>query len=133
MKNDYICPHCRGYLNVEKNICFSAKTKGGKVGLVYLNPEVGNYTFLKHPSFDVKDGEQLDFFCPICHANLESTELSSKLGKVMMYDQQDKAEYDILFSKVQGEKCTYKMKGNKVIPFGEHQSRYLNLLKFGSK
>lgn len=133
MKNDYICPKCRGYLNVEQNICFSAKTKSGKTGLVYLNPEVGNYTFIKHPLFDFKDGDQLEFFCPICQANLESTELSAKLAKVLLYDQQDKAEYEILFSKVSGERCTYKMKAGKVIPFGEHQSRYLNLLKFGGK
>lgn len=133
MKNDYICPYCRGFLNIEHNICFSAKTKSGKAGLVYLNPEVGNYTFIKHPSFDIRDGEQLDFFCPICKANLESTELSTKLGKIILFDHLDKAEYEILFSKVQGERCTYKKKGDKVIPFGEHQTKYLNLLKFGNK
>ncbi|HBX50950.1 MAG: hypothetical protein A2275_01540 [Bacteroidetes bacterium RIFOXYA12_FULL_35_11] len=132
MKNDYICPHCKGMLNVEHNICFSAKTKSGKVGLIYLNPEVGNYSLIKHPTFEIKDGEQLEFYCPICNINLESTELSSKLAKILQFDIQDNAEYEILFSKVAGEKCTYKLKGNKVIPFGEHQSKYLSLLKFGT-
>lgn len=127
-----MCPHCRGFLNVEQNICFSAKSKSGKVGLVYLNPEVGNYTFIKHASFEIRDGEQLDFFCPICHTNLESSELSTKLGKILMFDEQDKAEYEILFSKVSGERCTYKKKGDKVIPFGEHQSKYLSFLRFGN-
>lgn len=133
MKNDYICPHCRGFLNIEQNICFSIKAKSGKNGLVYLNPEVGNYSLIKHPSFEIKDGEQLDFYCPICNANLESSELSTKLGKIMLFDQQDNAEYEILFSKIAGERCTYKKKGDKIIPFGEHQSKYLSILKFGSK
>ncbi len=130
MKNDYICPHCRGFLNIDKNICFSVITKSGAVGLINLNPEVGNYSFQKHAAFDLIEGEQIDFFCPICHANLESPKLSSILAKIILFDQQDKTEYEILFSKIVGERCTYKMKGDKVVPFGEQQAKYLNRLQF---
>ncbi|MBI4647528.1 MAG: hypothetical protein HY738_13300 [Bacteroidia bacterium] len=56
MKNDYLCPKCRGFLNVEDNICFSVKSKRGQAGL----------------------------------------------------------------------------KGGKVAPFGEHASRYLSILKYGT-
>lgn len=129
MKNDYLCPNCRGFLNVEQNICFSAKTKDGKVGLIYLNPEVGNYEFIKHPSFNTNDGEQFEFYCPICNANLAAPELISKLSKVILLENGED-EHEIVFSRVQGEKCTYKIKGEKVIPFGEHASKYLSLLKY---
>lgn len=128
MKHDYFCPKCKGFLNVETNICFSAKTKRGTVGLIYLNPEVGNYEFIKHPAFELKDGDQLDFSCPICNASLDSEELNTKLAKVKLVECGE--EYEILFSKVCGERCTYKLKGDKVVPFGEHQSKYLSILKY---
>ena len=54
MANDFLCPKCKGYLNVANHIVFTAKTEKGKQGLIFLSPELGNYKTISHPSFQPK-------------------------------------------------------------------------------
>ena len=123
MQKYYICPECRGHLKVGEHIIFTAKNSKQQKGLLLLHPEIGNYTSIKHPSFKYTKGESLDFCCPLCGITLRS-KFDKNLVHVIMVDK-DMREYDIFFSRIAGEKSTYKISGDKeVMSAGEHSHRY---------
>ena len=125
MKN-FICPRCKGYLNVSQYIILAADTNKGNAGLILFSPEIGNYTTEINPEFKVKEGEKYDFFCPICQKKL-AADVHDNLSKIIMIDE-DKKEYEILFSKIAGEKSTYKIIGESVEIFGDHRSNYVDFI-----
>lgn len=127
MKEDYLCPHCRGLLNAGDYIVFSSRTKRGGHGLIMLHPEVGNYTVTKHPLFEYSTGEKLLFFCPICSKKLAS-DVHENLAKIILIDE-EKKEFEIFFSKVAGEQSTFKIIGKHIEVFGEHSENYIKLFE----
>jgi hypothetical protein len=126
MKNDFICPHCQGYLNVGDYIILSARTKHNDSGLVLMSPELGNYSVIQNKNFKIREGEKCDFFCPICHEKL-AADIHDNLSHIIMKDDKGN-EYQILFSKIAGEKSTYKIIGESVEIFGEHHSNYIDFI-----
>ncbi len=114
MAVEYLCKVCRGHLNVKTSIILTATNLNnrGEKGLVYLNPEIGDYTHTTHPSFHIKEGEEYIYTCPICGAQLNSMKYLH-LVRILMKDDEGK-EFNIYFSGIGGEKCTYKIRGNKV-------------------
>ncbi len=113
MATEYLCKVCRGHLNVKTSIVLAAsQVNGSQRGLVLMNPEIGNYTTTTHPSFKIEEGEEYIYTCPICHSQLNSAKYKH-LVRVIMIDE-EKKEYDIYFSGIAGEKCTYKIRGNKI-------------------
>ena len=126
MHNSFICPHCRGYLNARKNIIFVAESESGGRGIMLLSPEVGDYSMIKHPDFSLSDGEQVQLFCPICHANLVNRLDDNKLlAKILMIDQKGQ-EHEIYFSGIMGERSTIKVTDGQAETFGAHVARYLD-------
>ncbi|MBU1098717.1 MAG: hypothetical protein KKB34_19765 [Bacteroidetes bacterium] len=125
MGNDFICPYCKGFLNIEGNIILSLKAHDGKVGLISLSPELGNYRKKTNPTFIPEKGDQTEFFCPVCHSNLAALEFNKNLVKVLMRDD-NQAVYEILFSGVEGEHCTYKIKDHDIESYGESSNQYMN-------
>ncbi len=123
---NYVCPHCNGYLNLDDCLIFSVETKEKKRGLISLHPEIGNYEFKKHPGFNFKAGDELEFYCPVCHATLAS-DRHKKLAKIIMIDENNN-KFDVLFSKVAGEKSTYKIEGETMEIFGDDSAEYLDFL-----
>ena len=123
--NNYICPHCKGHLRANNKIILSAKKKNGDVGLLLLDPQLGNYVLLNHPSFEIKGKEQLELFCSICHANLEAKKFDNLLARICMIDKNN-IEYDILFSKIAGEECTYKIADGIFEAYGVDSGHYTN-------
>jgi hypothetical protein len=113
MAVEYVCKICRGCLNVKTSIVLAAsKLHSSKRGLIFLNPEIGNYTTTTHPSFQIEEGEEYIYNCPICHSQLNSTKYKH-LVRIIMIDDNGK-EFNIYFSGIAGEKCTYKLRENKV-------------------
>ena len=113
MAVEYLCKICRGHLKPKTSIVLAAsKTNSSKKGLVLLNPEIGNYTTTTHPSFQLKEGEEYIYTCPICHSQLNSKKYKH-LVRIIMVDEEGK-EYDIYFSGIAGEKCTFKIRGTKL-------------------
>ena len=113
MANDYLCKICRGHLIVKTSIVLAAAKKNHtQRGLILLNPELGNYTVSTHPTFKIKEGEEYIYTCPICHSQLNSIKYKH-LVRLIMIDDAGK-EYNIYFSGIAGEKCTFKIRGNKV-------------------
>ena len=129
MKNDYLCPKCRGHLKVNNFIIITAQTKYINEGLLLLSPELGNYTIHKHPSFKFKKGVQYQFECPICDQNLMAKDVDEHLVKLLMIDE-DKNEYDILFSGIFGEQCTYIIKDREVVSsWGPNTEKYMKVFE----
>lgn len=108
MAVEYLCKACRGRLNVTNSIVLSAtKINSTKRGLVLLAPELGNYTKTTHPTFEMEKGSEYLINCPICHSQLNSMKYPH-LVRIIMIDENGK-EFDIYFSGIIGENCTYKI------------------------
>jgi hypothetical protein len=123
MAVEYLCKVCRGNLNIKTSIILAAtKLTGGKRGLIYLNPELGNYTTTTHPTFKIEEGEEYLYTCPICHSQLNSLKYNH-LVRIIMIDENRK-EYDIYFSDIGGEKCTFKISGTEVEMKGPDAPKY---------
>jgi len=122
MANDFLCPICRGQLRIENSLVISVKTKANKKGLIFLNPEIGNYAKISHPSFEIVEGDEYVVFCPICHATLNREE-NPHIVKMIMVDEK-KSEFDVFFSVVVGEKCTYVVKDKVVQKAGTDAKLY---------
>jgi uncharacterized protein YbaR (Trm112 family) len=122
MQYDYSCPICRGQLRIGDKLVFSAKTKENEQGLIFLSPELGNYTTEHHPSFDIKEGEEYRYYCPICHGKLNFME-NEKLVNIYMTDEKGD-EFEIFFSGIAGEKCTYRIRNKEITSFGPDTERY---------
>jgi hypothetical protein len=113
MATEYLCKICRGHLNVKTSIVLTAsKVNSSERGLIFLNPEIGNYTTTTHPSFKIEEGEEYIYTCPICHSQLNSAKYKHLVRIIMIDD--DKKEFNIYFSGIAGEKCTIKIRGNKI-------------------
>ncbi len=119
----YLCKACRGVLNVKTSIILSAtKLNSSNKGLLYLNPELGNYTVDTHPTFKIEEGEEYLINCPICHAHLNSLKYDH-LVRIKMIDDKGE-EFDIYFSDIVGEKCTFKISGSMVEKMGPDAVKY---------
>ena len=127
MHYDYLCSNCKGQLNVGDVLIFVSKLNDQKSGLLLLHPELGNYTVINHKFFHISEGELVEFTCPICQENLTS-EIDSNLASVFMIDKED-VQHNILFSKINGERCTYKITGDDVESFGEDAANYIDIVK----
>jgi hypothetical protein len=123
MKNDYVCPFCRGHLKVKNSVIFSARTRNGERGLLLLSPEIGNYTVRKHSSFTLKDGERTDLYCPICHSNLMAQNYNDNLARIIRIDEKGE-ENIVLISEIVGERCTYVIHGKKMEKYGDDTVNY---------
>jgi len=126
MAINYLCPHCKGYISLNEGVVFSVRSLDFKAGLITLHPELGNYSVTKNPEFEIEPGEELEFFCPICHANLAS-EKHGNLAKIVMLDDHKK-EFEILFSRRAGQKSTYKIIGETMEIFGDDSAEYIDFI-----
>ncbi len=124
MANHYICPKCKGYLNVAEHIVFSIRTDEKKSGLILLNPQIGDYKVITNENFKVAMGTHHEFCCPICGASLQ-TEKNSNLAKVIVREENGN-QYELLFSEVAGEHSTYAIRNGKIEAYGEDQGHYSN-------
>lgn len=125
MKTKYLCPHCHNTINVGNDIVLRAKNENGDRGLVFLHTELGNYDSKFSTDYEIKEGEKVKFSCPICHHNLSNLK-NEKLAYFTMVDEKEK-EFTIVFSKIFGEKCSYKVEEKEVVEtYGYHWAMYNN-------
>jgi hypothetical protein len=123
MAAEYLCKACRGHLKVKTSIVLAAqKTNTSQRGLIFLNPEIGDYTTTTHPSFRIMEGEEYIYTCPICHSQLNSVKYNH-LVRIIMIDEDGK-EFNIYFSGIAGEKCTFKIRGTKLEKKGPDTKLY---------
>ncbi|MCJ7448830.1 MAG: hypothetical protein MUO72_14175 [Bacteroidales bacterium] len=123
MAVEYLCKICRGHLNVKTSIVLAAsKVNSSKRGLIFLNPEIGNYLTTTHPTFKIEEGAEYTYTCPICHSQLNSAKYNH-LVRIIMIDEEGK-EFNIYFSGIAGEKCTYKIRGTRIEKQGPDADLY---------
>lgn len=125
MPNNYSCPECKSKMNVGSSLVFSAKSPDNERGLVFLDTELGNYTKTTHPDFQLKEGLEYKFYCPVCHFKLNKEE--TNLVRIYMTDDSG-INYEINISNIVGECCTYKIHEKKVEAFGRDARRYSQYL-----
>ncbi len=127
MRNDFICPKCKGYLNVGNRVIFTVKKSKWNGALLLLSPQLGDYA-IEHNDLDSFDeGEQFEFHCPICNYDL-TVEGADTMAKVLMREEGN-GEYFIVFSKIKGEKCTYKLSETRIEKsYGENAGRNIDVL-----
>ena len=127
MHHDFLCPKCNGQLNVGDVLIFVSKVNDERNGLLLLNPELGYYNVINHKFFKISKGALVEFACPICQENLTS-DIDNNLASVFMVDK-DNIQHNILFSKINGEKCTYRITRNDLESFGEDSVNYIDIVK----
>lgn len=121
----YLCPFCRGAINAKRNIILSVKSADNQIGLALLHEEIGNYTVALSPSLKIKSGDIVDFFCPICHEEL-NTQKGENLAKYIRVDETG-AESSVIISREYGERCTFTVDDHKKIKtYGESVRKYLD-------
>ena len=128
--NDFQCPKCHEHLRVGDYIVFNVKNKKKQRGLILLSPQIGNYTSIKHPSFELEECEYLEFYCPVCQSSLKS-DIHENLAQVHMRDENGDY-FDVYFSQIIGEHSTYKTSGDAFQMKGEHAGKY-TFFKLGDK
>jgi competence CoiA-like predicted nuclease len=127
LKTNYSCPYCDSYLRIWNNIIFTIHYDGGKKkGILLLDPALGNYSCTVHTEMKIKEGEKIEFFCPVCHESLTAGEINENLVRIIMSDE-NKQQSDVYFSRICGEESTFKITDNNIIAkFGKDDSHYVN-------
>jgi len=128
--NDFFCPKCKGHLRVGDHIIFKVKNDLKQSALLLLSPQLGNYSSLKHPTFEFSHGEILEFCCPLCNGSLKS-DIHQNLALILMKDETGKS-FVVYFSQVAGEHSTYETDGEAVRVAGEDAGLY-TYFKVGEK
>ena len=117
-KNDYLCPKCKGHLNVGDHVVFTTKNNRKKKGVILLSPDVGSYSYIHHSEYGFSDGELVEFYCPICQKDLQAAS-NTEFVSIIMVDHNN-MEYKVMFSRKVGEKSTYVVSNDDVVEmFGE--------------
>jgi hypothetical protein len=128
--NDFLCPKCQDHLCVGEHLILKVKNSRKQSALLLLHPQIGNYSSIKHPSFEFKKGEILEFFCPLCNATLKS-DIHQNLAMVVMFDETGKRSA-VYFSQIAGEQSTYETHDDLVHAAGQDAGKY-TYFKLGDK
>lgn len=132
MEENFLCPKCNGLLNVGSQIVFTIKNQKKERGLIFLSSAVGDYSVTHNDDFLVESGELTEILCPLCNAQLHSPEINENLAKILMIDKMKNIS-NVVFSRIKGEKCTFKITGGNIESFGKDAAYYLgyfNIVKF---
>ncbi len=128
--DDFLCPSCQNHIRVGDNIIFKVKNHRKQAALILLSPKIGNYSSIKHPSFETEHGEPLDFYCPVCNASLTS-DIHKDLAHVILVEENGKLS-DVYFSRIFGEHSTFKTDGDSVHVSGDDAGKF-TYFKIGDK
>ncbi len=127
MKKSYHCMHCQGILNPNIKVILGAEVHGQR-GLILLNAQLGDYEVLHPENLALRDGFKINFFCPVCHANLRSP-YDQNLVELGFYD--GKQEGRVEFSRIYGEHATYVVTEEEICSHGDSASLYGGVNFFG--
>ena len=128
--DDFLCPNCHEHIRVGDQLIFKVKNSKKQSALLLLSSQIGNYSSVKHPSFEITQGEVLDFYCPLCSSALRS-DIHPNLAMVHMIDEKGK-RYEVYFSQVTGEHSTFETDGESLHAAGEDAGKY-TYFKVGDK
>jgi len=116
--NSFVCPSCKGHLNVGEKLVFATHTKRNHKGLILLSTTVGEYDYEHNDKFQLETGEKVDFRCPICQTDLTS-KTNNEHAMIHMIGVEDNSLYEVYFSKIAGNKSTYIQAHGNIEAFGD--------------
>ena len=114
--NRFLCPECRTDLKVKDNLIFIGENQKQERGIILFCPELGNYQLLHSENFSFEKGEHVNFYCPVCQADLSLSKAKKGLASVILITD-NKIEYRIVFSKIAGKQMTIQIKDNEIVEF----------------
>jgi len=120
MKRTYLCPKCDGVLNPNVKIILRTE-RLGRAALLLLSPQPGNYQVIAPESFRLKKHDELQFYCPLCSADLTSAR-NAAMAEIAFSGPSDQRG-TVVFSRVMGHHETYFVTSDEVRPYGEHAAR----------
>ncbi|MBU0551929.1 hypothetical protein KJ940_10605 [Myxococcota bacterium] len=127
MSRTYFCPHCKAILNPNIKVVLAVQAHGQR-GLILLSAQPGDYEVIVAPAFQLNEGDDVDFFCPVCQASLRCPQDShlAELGFRSI-----NGEGRVEFSRVYGEHATYFVTKEEISSFGESADLYGHVNFFG--
>jgi hypothetical protein len=129
MKRIYFCLECRATLNPDvKLILTMAKCR--RRSLILLSPRPGHYSIILPDDVSLRAGEEVEFFCPACGANLRS-EINEHLTEIG-FRLEDGTKGRVNFSRKYGEHATYFVTKEQVRSYGENAAIYGDANFFGA-
>jgi len=129
MGNRFYCPQCKAHLNPGTKIIMRFGVRG-KTGLILFSPTVGDYASILPEGVEFRDGERVDFFCPVCQAGFASAS-DARLGEVLL-SRDDDDMVRIGFSRVYGEKATFVISSDAVQSYGPNAGDFASVNFFGA-
>ncbi|RLE26399.1 MAG: hypothetical protein DRJ61_18400 [Acidobacteria bacterium] len=107
-------------LNPDETIILTGNLGSGRL-MVGFHPEPGNYRAYVPPGFEVEEGTQWEFFCPVCGQSLKA-EIAPRLCALDMVSAG--ARHRVYFSRTAGEKATFVISAEDIEPHGIHAERH---------
>ena len=129
MKRTYFCPKCWATLNPSVKLILTM-AKGRRRSLILLSPKPGDYSVILPGDVTLRDGDEMEFFCPACGATLRS-EASARLAEIG-FRLEDGTKGRVNFSRKFGEHATYFVTKEHVRPYGENAAIYGDANFFGA-
>ncbi|MDX1350400.1 MAG: hypothetical protein R3279_09145 [Putridiphycobacter sp.] len=123
-KYSFYCPKCNHQLDESGSIHLKSERQNGDKGDMYLSTTFGTYAYKHVPEVVFQKNEVVDFFCPACHANLQSEAYPEYT--IMTMRVEEKFDFEILFSRQAGMHKTYIVTEDGVESYGEHASNKLD-------
>lgn len=123
MKRNYTCTHCNAVLNPSAKIVMKA-TLGEQNGLFLFSPRPGNYGLFMPHDFALKEGDEVEFSCPVC-----GKDLTSKRGAQwaeLNFQSSSEMQGTVLFSKIFGVHATCFITEETIRWYGEDANPSIN-------
>jgi hypothetical protein len=119
MKRTYLCPKCSAVLNPNVKIVLAA-VRHERRGLVLLSPQPGNYQAIVPEDLGLRDGDLVEFHCPVCGVLLTTSHDDNLAGLCFRFS--TGLEGKVYFSRRYGEHATFFVADDEVRTYGEHAS-----------
>jgi hypothetical protein len=116
----YSCPFCGKVVNPDETVILIME-RGADQVLIGFHPQPGNYTIYMPPGMELQRGEQWEFYCPLCRANLIAQEHENLCALVCW---QGEIRRRVLFSSIVGERATYVVEEKAVHTHGDDSHAY---------
>jgi len=129
MKRTYFCLMCRATLNPNVKLILTI-AKGRRRSLILLSPRPGDYSVILPSDVTLRRGDEVEFLCPACGANLRS-EVNEHLAEIG-FRLEDGTKGRVNFSRKCGEHATYFVTREQVRSYGENAALYGDANFFGA-
>lgn len=129
MKRRYFCPECDANLNPNVKIILMVQ-RDEQQGLILLSPRPGDYKIILAVEIDLKEGDLVEFHCPVCGEILDADDKEGMAHLTFRFSNGNKGT--VYFSRRFGEHATYFVAEDEVRVYGRNASPPVAMNFFGS-